>query len=399
MLIPIRTETPIRGTPLANYALIGLNLLFFLVLNAPGQPQLQQFKDHYLVLHADAPQVHEFATYQFIHAGWMHLLGNMVFLWVFGNAVNAKMGHVAYVLFYLAAGVFAAVGYAWGGTADLVGASGAIAGVTAAYLALFPRSRVTVLYWMMLVGTFEVRAMYVILFKIILWDNVIAPSIGGAGNVAVQAHLAGYLFGFVVAMGMLLARMLPRDQFDMLALWKRWNQRRSYRTVMADPQARAEAQFGRIARPVNVAPQQTEAEEQRLDRVGELRVRIGQCLEQGDTGPAATLYEQLIDLDPKQCLSVRYQMLMAREFYATGRFPQATASFERYLEAYGGEPDADEVRMLVGIIYARDLQQFEAAERHLAAVYERLRDSARRAQCSQWLARARQGLGRPPEDG
>ena len=118
MLIPIRTETPIRGTPLANYALIGLNVLFFLVLDSSGRPQLQQFKDQHLVLHADAPQVHEFATYQFIHADWMHLAGNMVFLWVFGNAVNAKLGHVAYVLFYLAAGVFAALGYAWGGTAD-----------------------------------------------------------------------------------------------------------------------------------------------------------------------------------------------------------------------------------------------------------------------------------------
>ncbi|MCP4251488.1 MAG: rhomboid family intramembrane serine protease [bacterium] len=399
ILIPIRTETPIRRTPLANYVLIGLNVLFFLVLDAPRQPQMQQFKDQYLVLHADVPRLHEFATYQFIHADWMHLLGNMLFLWVFGNAVNAKMGQVAYVLFYLAGGVFAAFGYALGGTADLLGASGAIAAVTAAYLALFPRSHVTVLYWMLLVGTFELRAMIVIGFKIILWDNILAPSVMGAGNVAVEAHLAGYLFGFVVALGMLLARMLPRDQFDMLALWKRWNQRRAYRAVMADPKARAEAQFGRVARPVSAAPQQRDAEEQRLDRVSELRVRIGECLESGDTGPAATLYEQLIDIDPKQCLSARHQMLMAREFYATGRFPQATASFERFLDSYGSDPEADEVRMLVGIIYTRDLQQFEAAERHLSAVYERLQDPARRAQCSQWLEQARQALGRPPAEG
>jgi len=399
ILIPVRTETPIRRSPTANFVLIALNVLIHVVLNGERNPFIQGFRQQYLVLHSSYPALHEFLTYQFLHAGWMHLGGNMLFLWVFGNAVNGKMGHAAYVFFYLAAGVFAALGFAFRGNADLLGASGAIAGVTCAYLVLFPRSHVTVLYLFFFVGTFELPAMIMIVIKIILWDNIVAPSIGGADNVATQAHLAGYLFGFLAGMGLLLLRVLPRDQFDMLALLKRWNQRRALQAAMADPRARAEAQYGRVARPVELSPVLRAAEEARLDRVTDLRQRIGEHLDAGQTGPAATLCEQLVELDPTQCLSARHQMMVAREFYATGRFPQTAAAFERYLSMYGGMSEADEVRLLLGIIYARDLKQYERAEQHLAETCRRLRDPSRRQQALQWLTQVRAALGKAAPEG
>jgi hypothetical protein len=280
-------------------------------------------------------------------------------------------------------------------SADLLGASGSIAGVTTAYLVLFPRSRVTVLYWMFFIGTFELPAMIIIGIKIILWDNVMAPSIGGAGNVATGAHLSGYLFGFLASSGMLLIRVLPRDQFDMLALLKRWGRRQAHRQTMADPQARARAQFGRVARTVPPSPQERAEEEAHLDRIGELRVQIAEALERGDLAFAANLYEQLAATDSGQGLSARNQMMVAREFYATGRFPQAAAAFDRYLAQYGATAEAVDVRLLLGIIYARDLRQYEAAEKHLAASHDRLRDGPRRAQCSHWLAQVRAALGKP----
>ena len=227
MLNPIRTETDVHRTPLANYGLIALNVLIFVSLDVLGDARAQLFKLTNLALHCAAPSLHEFITYQFIHGDLAHLLGNMLFLWVFGNAVNAKLGNVAYLFYYLAAGVFAAFGFALTSSGDLLGASGAIAGVTTAYLVLFPRSRVTVLYWLFFVGTFELPAMVIIGLKIILWEIIIAPQVVCAGNIATGAHLAGYLFGLLSVRLMLLIRVVPRDQFDMLALLKRWHQRRA----------------------------------------------------------------------------------------------------------------------------------------------------------------------------
>ncbi len=400
MIIPIRTATPVHRTPLANHAILAANILLFMILDLFGGAQSQEFKNQYLVLHTDFPAFHEYFTYQFIHADWMHLAGNMLFLWVFGNAVNAKMGDLAYGLLYLAGGVFAAFAFGINGDADLLGASGAIAGVTTAYLALFPRSHITVLYWLFFVGTFELPALLMIGLKIILWDNIISPQLSGPGQVATSAHLAGYLFGFVATMFLLLIRALPRDQFDMLALLKRWNQRRSYRQLMTDPQTRAAAQYGTVARPVSVTPQQAAAEVARLDQIGGLRLRIAECLDDGDAGAAATLYEQLVAIDPAQCLSARHQITVARDFYASARYPQAAAAFERYVGSYGStSPEADEIRLLLGIIYARDLRQYEAAERHLEAAWKKCSQGTRRTQCFDWLNKVRQALGKPVIDG
>jgi membrane associated rhomboid family serine protease len=228
-MIPISTDTPIRRTPWVNYALIALNVLIFL---ATGGVENASRPNHPLnrwvelaVLDGTSPQLYQFFTYQFLHANWAHIGGNMLFLWVFGNAVNAKMGHGPYLFFYLAGGVFAATGYGFYRDASMVGASGAIAAVTTAYLALFPRSHITVLYWFFIIGTFELPSMLLIVFKMILWDNVMAPRMVADSNVAFGAHLAGYAFGFAAAAGMLALRCLPRDQFDIVALWRRRLQR------------------------------------------------------------------------------------------------------------------------------------------------------------------------------
>ena len=214
IILPIRTEMVARHPPLANYTILAANCFVFLIVNLTGSDAIGAFKARYLVLNADWPAVHQFFTYQFLHEGWAHLAGNMLFLWVFGNSVNAKMGDFAYVLFYLAGGVFAGAAFALVSADRLLGASGAIAAVTTAYLVLFPRSRVTVLYVLFFIGTFEMPAIALIGLKIILWDNMIAPKLFGAGNVATSAHLGGYLFGLVAASILLLIRAIPRRGVD-----------------------------------------------------------------------------------------------------------------------------------------------------------------------------------------
>ncbi len=393
-MIPIRTETSVKATPWVNYALIAANILAYFIFDYSRNESLALFKSEHLILHADWPQLYQFFTYQFLHASPTHLAGNMLFLWVFGNPVCGKMGGLAYLMFYVSGGVFSACGYLVGSSAPMLGASGAIAAVTTAYLALFPRSRVTVLFFFFIITYFDVPALILILFKVILWDNILAPGIGGGGAVAYSAHLSGYFFGFVVAMLMLWRRALPRDAFDMVALWKRWHQRRASAAALANPEARARAEFGAVARPVPASPERVAAENARLDQVTDLRSRIAGCLGTGDAGSGATLYEQLIGIDREQCLPEKQQLQVARQFYGTGRFPQAVAAFERFLACYPGSGDVNDVRLLTGIILARDLRQYETAERHLEEVRGRVGQGDRLKQCERWLGNVRAALGK-----
>ena len=152
----------------------------------------------------------------------------MLFLWVFGNVVCDRMGSINYMVFYLSGGIFAGYVFAATNTNPLIGASGAIAAVTTAFLVLFPRVHITILLWLLIVTTLQLPAMIFIVFKIILWDNIIAPSLDQSSvesGVAFSAHLGGYAFGLIVPLAMLYFRGLPRNQFDLLALWNRWQRR------------------------------------------------------------------------------------------------------------------------------------------------------------------------------
>lgn len=402
VVLPIRTESDIKRLPLVNYGLIGLNVFCFMIFNVLKAAPLIDFQSRVLALHSAEPAFYEFFTYQFVHADAMHLLGNLLFLWVFGNSVNSKMGDLPYLLFYLAGGVFAGWGFAalTPGQTYLIGASGSIAAVTTAFLVLFPRSKVTVLLWIFIFIRFvQVPAMLMIGLKIIVWDNIIAPGLShGQDSIANSAHLAGYLFGFAGALGMLLLRALPRDQFDILALWKRWNKRREFAAVMSKPGAAEQAQFGSVARVATVDSKKQAEEEKRLDELGAARTLVTDQLARSDLEAATSAYEELIALDEKQCLSAKHQLEIARAYYADGQSPQAAAAFERFVESYPNSTEAGDLRLLLGIIYARDLQQYEDADRHLSFSLNLLRDPGRLDQCKQWLHRVRDALGKPASE-
>lgn len=402
-MIPIRTSSPVHRTPWANYALIAVNVLVFAAQSLFGGSEGQSTSlAEWLelgILDGSDPQLYQFVTYQFLHGGLAHVGGNMLFLWVFGNPVNSKMGNWTYLLFYLATGVFAAAAYSLTTDSGMLGASGAVAGITTAYLALFPRSHITILYWWIIIGTIELPSMVMIVFKMIVWDNIIGPQFieggGSAARVAFGAHLAGYAFGFVVVGLMLAFRLLPRDQFDMVALLRRWSQRRAMRDVMADPTARAAAQYGRVARPVTVdAVGLRPVVNERQDQVSQLRMRIAESLSLGDRDTAADLYEKLTALDPRQVLAKPQQLEVANQLYTLNRLAQAANAYEKFLGQYPTAPEAAHVKLLLGIIYARDLQQYEAAEQHLTGALSGMMDDRRREQALHWLKVSAEALGR-----
>src|SRR5205085_6714151 len=139
----------------------------------------------------------------FLHASWLHLGGNVLALYIFGDNVNDRLGNLGYLAFYLAGAVVAGIGFVVAPSAGVpivVGASGAVMAVMGAYLALYPRSNITVLSFLFFIGTFEVPSMYLILAFFIL-DLI--GNIAGSPYVAHIAHIAGLLFGFGIGMGLL----------------------------------------------------------------------------------------------------------------------------------------------------------------------------------------------------
>lgn len=411
LLLPIRTDSPVRRKPYVNYALIGLNALVFVLTDVIGRSRLlgipaeiDQIKMDF-ALKASRPELFQFICYQFLHGDVFHLLGNMLFLWVFGNSVNSKMGNPAYALFYLAGGIFAGVGFAAENAAPLIGASGSIAAVTTAYLVLHPRSHVTVFYWFWFyIGTVHIQALLVIGVKIILFDNILAPNLFAGGRmstVAYSAHLYGYFFGFLLSLLMLVIKALPRDQYDILALWKRAHQRSQMRAAMTDPNTRAQATLGTVARPVSAVtgrplPVATEVSPEMVDEVTRLRMEIAELLGNYQYAEAAERYESLVAKHVDQCIPRKQLMDVANQLMAMQRYPQAASAYEKYLTHYPTADDAQQTRLMLGIIYARYLRQFEPAQRHLEKSLDALTNDQQRRQATEWLDVVRNALGAGP---
>lgn len=388
-----------------NYALIAANVIVYLGIDVAGGLAGGGFGERLksrLVIDPQGLELAQFFSYQFLHGDFWHLLGNMLFLWVFGNSVNAKMGQLAYAFFYLACGVFAGVGFAVTSENPCLGASGAIAGVTTAYLVLFPRANVTVFYWIWFyIGTMHIQALILIGAKVILWDNVISPRLSGGGEftqVAYSAHIAGYAFGFAWSALMLLIRALPRDQYDMIALVRRAYQRHQFRATMADPDAAARAQFGRVARPVT-AIDRPDSVAVTLSDTERLRMEIADLLAGRDYEAAAVKYQELTARDPAQCLARRQMLDIANQLMSMSRYPQAAAAYEKYLKAYPTDVEVQQVKLLLGILYAKYLKQYEAAQKYLRECTPRLSQPDQLAQANHWLDEADSALGGGPASG
>ena len=150
-MIPIRDGIPTRKTPVVNYMLITANVLVFLWMSSMPESAMETLVNKFAMVPAHfadgvtLKDVMTIFTSMFMHAGWAHIGGNMLYLWIFGDNVEDRLGHFRYLIFYLVGGVVAALTHlatSWGSEQPVVGASGAIAAVLGAYLLLYPGSRI-----------------------------------------------------------------------------------------------------------------------------------------------------------------------------------------------------------------------------------------------------------------
>jgi membrane associated rhomboid family serine protease len=239
-LIPIHDENPTRRTPVVTWLLIAVNVVVFLlspiafdspIAQPSGAEQCQE--ESFLLQWAAIPDevvdnrplvepgervragscvftvdydkspVLSVLTAMFLHGGWLHLLGNMLFLYVFGNNVEDRLGGIRYLLFYLICGYIATYAFAFADPTSqqpLVGASGAIAGILGAYLVMFPRARVVSWIPMLIFVIIPLPAWLVLgSWFLLQWLYASGTGVSDAGGVAYLAHVAGFIAGLIGA--------------------------------------------------------------------------------------------------------------------------------------------------------------------------------------------------------
>jgi len=215
-MIPLRDVIPSRTTPYITITIIVLNALaWFLELSLP-RDVLPLFLQVYGVVPARL-QAPTLLTSMFLHGSWMHVIGNMWYLWIFGDNVEDRVGHGRFIIFYLLCGIAAALGQVVidpASTLPTIGASGAIAGIMGAYFVLYPRSRVLtliplVIFWEVIELPATMLLGFWFLMQLFSAGAIAVTSATGGGGVAFMAHVAGFLCG---AAGIFLFRQPERPE-------------------------------------------------------------------------------------------------------------------------------------------------------------------------------------------
>jgi len=362
MFFPFGDAPNPRGfRPWVNWALIAANLAVYFLISLPLSLQPADFSDphtheyvsylrqvmpgldwynvHFLGISAydvfvfvhgyqpGQPEWLDLFTAMFLHGGFMHLAGNMLFLWIFGDNVEHRLGRFLYLLLYLATGVGATLAFAlFAGDSltPLVGASGAISGVLGLYFLLFPRNRVKVFAFLFpfYYGSLMLPARWVLGFYVLV-DNLLPFLMGAQSGVAYGAHLGGFLAGLGAAyLGELVDWRLPR------------------RGMKSGRRPREEAVLERLRQAISSNNQQAA-----LQEVGNLT------------------RDQMARLEPTECVQ------LADWLERTGNIEAASQVLRRCLASHAGSQDLARVFLALGLARLRQGQP-AAAYQHLLSVFD-----------------------------
>jgi len=404
-MIPISIDQPLRRTPVVNTAIIVINVLVALARSVLG-PEMDVTVLERLMLDPTEPAVHAFLSYQFLHAGLMHLVGNMLFLWVFGNAIEERLGHVGYGAFYLAGGVVAGLVHALLEPNPVLGASGSVAAVTGLFLVLFPETRVRIIWIFFVIGVFQIPSLWFIGFSI---ARDLLFQIGGGGNVAYLAHLGGNAFGIAIGVLALATGLLPRRPYDLYSMIRQWNRRRQFRALSergfnpwdgSSPAARApgrpptrtrssksppttedkpptsDEEATKASRARRTARARAEAEVEA--RQATKRQVIGEALQQGNIDEALEAWSSLLEEDPRVPLNNDHERDIATHLFSRERYRDAARAWQRLLDRHPACDHDGRMRLMLALTCMRYLGRPEEARSILEDLTEDLRTDADR---------------------
>lgn len=404
VFFPLSTNRRLTRPSVVTPALIAANVLAyaFMAFHVHGDRDLAEvYFDQWGFSRLDRPL--GLLTSLFVHADMMHLLGNMVFLWVFGPSVEDRLGRVGMVAFYLVAGVVASLGwYAVEGGVPavdptlppmtpearelyeqmrrqiqqamgeavgirpsvIVGASGAIAGVTGAYLVLFPRTVVRVFVVFFFIGMYEIPALWFVAASFLMDIYLQAR---GSGGVAHSAHISGSLFGAAVAMGLLGTGILRREDFDLFFWIKHKRRQAEIRAAVLSAQQERSA---RVTASRTVRPDD--------DTGMSLRAAVAEAVAREDwAGGAAALRTfagHVGSVSGRLTVSRRIHMQLANGLFGTGMHKDAGEAYERFLMDHPADAEGPHVRLLLALLRIRYLGQAGTAAELLAGLEAKLTD-------------------------
>lgn len=210
-MIPFKDDNPTRRFPFLTIAFIVANTLVFLMqISYSGDPRNIVYSygaiPSLLLSFREVQPIHPFATVftsMFMHGNLLHLASNMLYLWIFGNNIEDKLGYAKFIIFYLLCGVAAAYSHALtspGSMTPMIGASGAVSGILGAYILLFPHARVhTLIFLGFFIQVVRLPAVFVIGFWIIIQfiNGLISQGAASQGGVAWFAHIGGFVTGIL----------------------------------------------------------------------------------------------------------------------------------------------------------------------------------------------------------
>jgi membrane associated rhomboid family serine protease len=364
MLLPVGDDSDSHVVPVVNMGIVVLNILVFAAVNVLGNDvTAQNVFDGYGIVPGDLAW-YQFLTSLFLHGGWMHIIGNMWFLWVFGDAVENRLGHVGYAVFYLVAGIGASVFYLLFTPKTLmpcIGASGAIFGVVASYAILFPRNEIRMLYWFWLfVGTFHVKAVWIVGFwvveQVVTWH--LMSEFGRVGGIAYAAHVGGALFGILLAVA--VRTWWPEERI--VDDWgpsfpitggERWSPAAG---PSAPPPTPPVVPLGFDDPP--------ESEVSSMDDVS-------RAFANDDPERALELYRQHAACRPGAPMAAPAQIAIADALFKRADFDEALDAYRLYLDAYGAEAHAATAKFRAAVILSRRRgENAEAAKLLLEVIME-----------------------------
>ncbi len=334
-MIPLGTDRITRKTP-TTITIVVLNIAIFLLISlglnaqstatASKAAEIEQFGVFYPGLQMVLTHPWTLVTYAFLHdpSGLSHVAFNMLFLWIFGRAVEDRLGSIWFAVFYIAGAIVAALGEWLISPAPMIGASGAIAAATGAFAALCPRSRVRVLFFFTII---EIPGIVLVLIFVgldlfgQLGQSVSSTSRGG---IAYSAHLFGYAFGMLTMLALLGSGILKRTEFDLFFIMKQMKRRREMRAAVNQ----SRSPWVNDISTLSVATPQATPDVLRA---------------------AIPMRRQLSDADAKR------ELHDAGTRWSRGEFSAAANAWERFAQRFPSHPDSDGALLLAAVTYARKL--------------------------------------------
>lgn len=390
MFIPIGDEDKTVRRPFVNYAIIALNSVLFLAL--AFRPDYHEIVREYGTVPSRL-SVLNILTSAFLHGGPFHIIGNMLFLWVFGDNIEDRIGHILYVFFYLGGALSAGLVYALahpGSDIPAIGASGAISAVLGAYMVMLPRVKVRIFYFVYYrAGTFALSAVYVIGFwvfmQVFYYFQLEAAGFGGTGY---SAHLGG--LGFGIAMGFVGAYVLKSLRRDAMERIDKWHHERAgvSHSLASRPDSRYTARALQKQREFEARPDRRRGPRPITHNyVADAQANILDLLEQGETDRALEEYLALVRKFKFAVLPVIEQLRIADLFLTREEYRAAREAYERFLRRYPQNTHADDVRYNLAMLCAECVQDYGAARRLLKELVRKSDNPAKRAEYEEELKR------------